>query len=143
MIIFLRTSFQSHQTRILNAGLGMAWNRYGLSCNMLGIDMFLLFQYSSYSWFRNQNRKTRYKLSYLYNYSFRFHAIMQTNPHHFCKKITLVIVTYFWFLSNFSNLSAYRHRVSKQEDIDNHNLNIYLTHCLISHSTVHILWARN
>ena len=34
MIIFLRIiilSFQSHQTRILNAGLGMAWNRYGLS----------------------------------------------------------------------------------------------------------------
>ena len=25
-------SFQSHQTRILSAGLGMAWNRYGLSC---------------------------------------------------------------------------------------------------------------
>ena len=35
MIIFLRKiilSFQSHQTRILNAGLGMAWNRQGLSC---------------------------------------------------------------------------------------------------------------
>ena len=34
MIIFLRIimlSFQSHQTRILSAGLGMAWNRYGLS----------------------------------------------------------------------------------------------------------------
>ena len=34
MIIFLRIiiiSFQSHQTRIPNAGLGMAWNRYGLS----------------------------------------------------------------------------------------------------------------
>ena len=25
-------SFQSHQTRILNAGMGMAWNRYGLPC---------------------------------------------------------------------------------------------------------------
>ena len=36
MIIFLRImilSFQSHQTRILTAGLGMAWNRHGLSCN--------------------------------------------------------------------------------------------------------------
>ena len=34
MIIFLRIlSFQSHQTRILSAGLGMAWNRDGLSCN--------------------------------------------------------------------------------------------------------------
>ena len=36
MLIFLRIlilSFQSHQTRILYAGLGMAWNRYGLSCN--------------------------------------------------------------------------------------------------------------
>ena len=34
MIIFLRIvilSFQSHQTRILTAGLGMAWNRDGLS----------------------------------------------------------------------------------------------------------------
>ena len=33
--VFLRImilSFQSHQTRILIAGLGMAWNRYGLSC---------------------------------------------------------------------------------------------------------------
>ena len=36
MLIFLRIivlSFQSHQTRILSAGLGMAWNQYGLSCN--------------------------------------------------------------------------------------------------------------
>ena len=36
MIIFLRIiilSFQSHQTRILSAVLGMAWNRYGLSRN--------------------------------------------------------------------------------------------------------------
>ena len=35
MITFLRIiilSFQSHQTRILSAGLGMAWNRYVLSC---------------------------------------------------------------------------------------------------------------
>jgi len=35
MIIFLMIiilSFQSHQTRILSAGLGMSWNRYGLSC---------------------------------------------------------------------------------------------------------------
>ena len=35
MIIFLMIivlSFQSHQTRMLNAGLGMAWNWYGLSC---------------------------------------------------------------------------------------------------------------
>ena len=35
MIIFLRIiilGFQSHQTLILTAGLGMAWNRYGLSC---------------------------------------------------------------------------------------------------------------
>ena len=34
MIIFLRIiilSFQSHQIRILSAGLGMAWNRDGLS----------------------------------------------------------------------------------------------------------------
>ena len=34
MIIFLRIiipSFQSHQTRTLSEGLGMAWNRYGLS----------------------------------------------------------------------------------------------------------------
>ena len=30
MIIIL--SFQSHQIRMLSAGLGMAWNRYGLSC---------------------------------------------------------------------------------------------------------------
>ena len=43
MIIFLRRihlSFQSHQTRILNAGLGMAWNREGLSCNRY-IQMYL------------------------------------------------------------------------------------------------------
>ena len=36
MIIFIRIiilSFQSHQNCILNAGLGMAWSRYGLSCN--------------------------------------------------------------------------------------------------------------
>ena len=36
MVIFLRIliiSFQSHQTRIRNAGLGMAWNQYGLSCS--------------------------------------------------------------------------------------------------------------
>ena len=35
MIIFLRIiilSFQSHQTHILSASLGMAWNWYGLSC---------------------------------------------------------------------------------------------------------------
>ena len=32
MIIIL--SFQSHQIRMLSAGLGMAWNRYGLSCIM-------------------------------------------------------------------------------------------------------------
>ena len=35
IIIFLRItnlSFQKHQTRILSVGLGMAWNRYGLSC---------------------------------------------------------------------------------------------------------------
>ena len=36
MIIFLRIiSFQGHQTCILNAGLGMVWNRYGLSCIIL------------------------------------------------------------------------------------------------------------
>ena len=34
--------FQSHQTRILNAGLGMAWDRYGLSC----IIFYLFFTYS-------------------------------------------------------------------------------------------------
>ena len=36
MIIFLRIlilSFQSHQICILSVGLGMAWNRDGLSCN--------------------------------------------------------------------------------------------------------------
>ena len=36
MMIFLRIiilSFQSQQTCILSAGLGMAWNRDGLSCN--------------------------------------------------------------------------------------------------------------
>ena len=27
-------SFQSHQTRILSAGLGMAWNRHGLFCSI-------------------------------------------------------------------------------------------------------------
>ena len=35
LLLFLRIiilGFQSHQTRILSAGLGMAWNRYGLSC---------------------------------------------------------------------------------------------------------------
>ena len=35
MKIFLRIiilSFQSHQIRILSAGLGMTWNRDGLSC---------------------------------------------------------------------------------------------------------------
>ena len=39
IIIFLRIiilSFQSHQTQIFSAGLGMAWNRYELSCNRLG-----------------------------------------------------------------------------------------------------------
>ena len=38
MIIFLRIiilSFRSHQTRILSAGLGMAWIRDGLSCNTI------------------------------------------------------------------------------------------------------------
>ena len=38
MIIFLRIiipSFQSHQTRLLSTGLGMALNRYRLSCNGL------------------------------------------------------------------------------------------------------------
>ena len=39
MIIFL--SFQSHQTRTLNAGLGMAWNRYGLSCIAKQINFHL------------------------------------------------------------------------------------------------------
>ena len=41
MIIFLRIiilSFQSHQTRILNAGLGMARNRDGLSCNLKPVE---------------------------------------------------------------------------------------------------------
>ena len=35
MVIFLRIiilSFQSHHIRILNVGLGMAWNMYVLSC---------------------------------------------------------------------------------------------------------------
>ena len=35
MMIFLKIIiliFQSHQTHILSAGLGMGWNRYGLSC---------------------------------------------------------------------------------------------------------------
>jgi len=33
IILFLMIiSFQSHQIRMLSAGFGMAWNRYGLSC---------------------------------------------------------------------------------------------------------------
>ena len=33
VIIFLKiVSFQSHQTRILSVGLGIAWNSLGLSC---------------------------------------------------------------------------------------------------------------
>jgi hypothetical protein len=38
MIIFLRIiilNFQSHQIRILSVGLGMAWNRGGVSCYTL------------------------------------------------------------------------------------------------------------
>ena len=37
IILFLMItilSFQSHQICMLSAGLGMAWNRYGLSCNL-------------------------------------------------------------------------------------------------------------
>ena len=43
MIIFLRIiilTFQSHQTSILSAALGMAWNRYGLSWNMFLCEIF-------------------------------------------------------------------------------------------------------
>ena len=46
IIIFLRItilSFQSHQTRILSAGLGMVWNRDGLSWNW-GFPFLLNFQ---------------------------------------------------------------------------------------------------
>ena len=32
-LMILILSFKSHQIRMLSAGLGMAWNRYGLSCN--------------------------------------------------------------------------------------------------------------
>ena len=48
MIIFLRIiilSFQSHQIRILSAGLGMAWNREWLSCTFfLLLRLFALFR---------------------------------------------------------------------------------------------------
>ena len=55
MIIFLRIiilSFQNHQTRILSAGLGMVWNRYGLSCIKVHIyeiiDLANLHQYNDF-----------------------------------------------------------------------------------------------
>ena len=55
MIVFLRIiilSFQSHQTRILSAGLGMAWNRYGLSWTTSGATWRLIkVQYLHFSSF--------------------------------------------------------------------------------------------
>ena len=44
MIIFLRIiilSFQSHQTRILSAGFGMAWNRDRLTCKSIRLYLIL------------------------------------------------------------------------------------------------------
>ena len=42
MIIIL--SFQSHQICMLSAGLGMAWNRYGLSCIDFYVHLLCVFQ---------------------------------------------------------------------------------------------------
>ena len=47
IILFLTIivlSFQSHQIRMLSAGLGIAWNRYGLSCNGYSLILDLLNQ---------------------------------------------------------------------------------------------------
>ena len=50
MMIIL--SFQRHQIRMLSAGLGMAWNRYGLSCIMYckcSLEKHNAFIHSNYS----------------------------------------------------------------------------------------------
>ena len=45
MIIIL--SFQSRQIRMLSAGLGMAWNRCGLSCNKENIFPYIFLSEST------------------------------------------------------------------------------------------------
>ena len=83
-LIIIILSFQSHQIRMLSAGLGMAWNRYGLSCNWHTQDifflqclldtsetqtishLFILFQWIMYA--SGENKTIQWKQPYYFNY---------------------------------------------------------------------------